>query len=233
MPYNSSSFERQLAKYKQAQAEKAVAQMPRKYEDPHHVKSQISSDRGTIRSYALEPTQMVGDGAQSTPVAKREPIVLAPIIIQGKKPLFKRTWFLVLVLTTLPTLAAPVLFKDQWNELMGVADTVRSSTGVDPFAMSTYTNLFKGRAIKAEPAEQASAPDNTIQPLQPKAQTESALDVTKDMSQPMDMNNAVEHAQERTEAITSKGADYSMKYIEEETKRLNDAAKQFDQQYKK
>jgi len=66
LPYNSSSFERQLAKYKQAQAEKSVGDLPRKkyemYDDPHQVKSAIpAADRGAIKSYALDPVQMMGE----------------------------------------------------------------------------------------------------------------------------------------------------------------------------
>ena len=228
MPYNSSSFERQLAKYKQAQAEKAVGDMPRKkYEsygdDPHKIKSRVNTDRGSIKSYALEPVQIMGEGAQTAPLVRER---ITPIIVaKAKKPFYQRTWFVLLVLTTLPTLAMPILYKDKWHEMMGMATSIKSSTGVDPLAVSTYTNLWKNRGQNNQAAPVQEDATNT-------ASTPSAIQ-PEHMAAPTDMTHAVEKAQERAEEITSQGAGYSMQYIEEEAKRLNDAAKKFDQQYKK
>lgn len=231
MPYNSSSFEKQLAKYKQAQAEKVVADMPRKkyevYEDPHQVKSKIAVDRGAIKSYALDPVQMMGEGGQTAPIANKVDLMMSPIIVKRKKPLYKRVWFILLVVTTLPTFAAPILFKDEWNQMMGIAASIKTSTGVDPMAVSTYTNMLKRNAAPAaEPA--------VVQGPAPVRETESALDIKdSELAEPMDMHNAVQRAQEKADSITSQGTGYSMKYIEEESRRLNDMAKEFDAQYKK
>jgi len=227
LPYNSSSFERQLAKYKQEQAQKSVADLPRKkyetYSDPHQVKSRVNTDRGSIKSYALEPVQIMGEGAQTAPLLREAAV---PIIIQShKKPYYKRAWFLFLVLTTLPTLAMPVFYKEQWNEMKGMVSSVRETTGVDPMSASTYTHLFRNR--------NANAPDHGSALHTQQEDSASSMPQEHTLAPPADMGHAVEQAQERAEEITSQGAGYSMQYIELEARRLNDAAKKFDQQYKK
>jgi len=243
LPYNSSSFERQLAKYKQAEAEKAVGDLPRKkyevYDDPHQIKSAIpAADRGHIKSYALDPVQLMGEGGQTAPVINRQDVIsIQPMIVtrSAKKPFYLRTWFVLLVITTLPTLAMPVMFKAQWAEMMGIVDSIKTSTGVDPLSIKTYANMFHHRAAPQQsPEEQADAVLHPNEPTVPAAASQNGVQIDKnDMAQPMDMGNAVQKAQERTESITSKGTDYSMKYIEDETNRLNAEARKFDEQYKK
>jgi len=223
LPYNSSSFERQLAKHKQAQAAKAVAAIPRKiHEDPHKVQSHISAERGSIKSYAKDPLQLMGEGAQTTPVITQRDEVIIPIIIQrSHKPWYKRTWFVLLVITTLPMLFAPILYKEEMTQLKDTASMVKTTTGVDPFALKTYTNMMRGKAAEPET------------PQQPAAVITEATPANVTPSDKVDMKQAVQGAQEKAESVTSKGASYSMQYIEEETKRLNEAAKQFDKEFKK
>ena len=220
MPYNSSSFEKQLARYKAAQAAASVEKMP---DDPHRVRARVStSERGKLQPNTIGVSQLVGDGPQTTPVLRGDQKVdpnmgnQTIIIVQGKKkkPLLLRGWFIFLATTILSTAAIPVFYKEEMKEMMGLLDTVKSTTGVDPLSVTTYKNMIKGKAHESTepPVAPVAIPADTPEPT-------------------MNVHSVVEKAQQKADDVTSRGAGASMKYIEEETKRLNDMAKQLDQQY--
>jgi len=215
MPYNSSSFEKQLARYKAAQAGKAIENVPSI--DPHRARARVAAAQGRIQPNVVVTSQVVGDGPQSTPVLRPEQLADAElagqtvIIVKGKKkPLWARGWFVFLLTTVLSTAAMPIFFKEEMAEMKGLLQTVKTTTGVDPLSMKTYTNMVKGAPVETAPVPEAAA----------------------DVPAPTtDIHAVVDKAQQKAEDVTSRGAGHSMKYIEDETKRLNDMAKQLDQQY--
>lgn len=219
MPYNSSSFEKQLARYKAAQAGKVIEKTPR---DPHVAQARIASPLGKVQSSAqlVQTSQIIGDGPQTTAVLRGDQKVeTAPagqtvIIIHGKKkPLWARGWFVFLLTTVISTAAMPVFFKDEMKEMMGLLDTVKTTTGVDPLSIKTYTNLAKGQPAQSQDGMKLVEPAERATP------------------EPTDIHAVVDQAQQRAEDVTSRGAGHSMKYIEDETRRLNEMAKELDAQY--
>lgn len=223
MPYNSSSFEKQLAKYKIAQAQKAAGAAP---EDPHVTRSRVASATGALKPNIVPGTQLVGDGPQTTPVQRADKTYtddFTPIIVDArKKPFYRSGWFIFIIFSIVSTAAMPIFFKDEMNQVLDVASSVKSSTGVDPFAMTTYTNLLKG----APPQPVAPQAPVQIQPMSTLSQ-----DQNSSAQDPLDMRAIAEQVEQNAKAVTSQGSAHSMQYIEEETRRLNEAAKQFDEQY--
>lgn len=204
MPYNSSAFEKQLARYKAAQAGKAAAENTP--HDPQRVRARTSMDYGQVKSSTIGVSQLVGDGPQTTPVLRSDQLkdgALSQTVIvieNKKKPIWLRGWFIFLMTTVLSTAAMPVFFKGEMEQMIGLMASVKSSTGVDPLSINTYTSMVKGGLT------QTPAPTT-------------------------DIHATVEQARQRAEEVTSQGGAASMEYIQSETQRLNDMARQLNEQY--
>lgn len=218
MPYNSSAFEKQLAKYKAAQAVKAVADIPLKG-DGHAVKSRVAAASGKVQPNTVTATQLTGDGAQVAPVLREDQRVDAEaaqtviIIDKRRQPFYLRGWFLFLLFSVLSTAAMPIFFKDQMKQVFDMADNVKTTTGVDPFALKTYTGMINNNA--APPPGIEAVPG---QPSQPAA-AGAAIST-----------EAVQAAQDKANAVVQQGPEKSMQYIQDEADRLNKMAKELDKQ---
>lgn len=206
MPYNSSAFEKQLAKYKAAEGAKKVAEMP-------------ASDRER-KIVAPLPSYLKDGGSAGGALRddqKREALAIEPVIVVSRrKPLYKRAWFAFMLLSVASAIATPVVFKDEMRQLMGVVDTVKTTTGVDPLSLKTYTGMIKGTPV--------------VNPVAPAQSGAGAEAMPSPAINPMDMQAVMEAAQQRAQGASAQGAEHSMKYIEEETRRLQEMARELEQQ---
>lgn len=221
MPYNSSAFEKQLAKYRNEQASKALADTTPV--DPHVVRARVNTGRGVLTPTANPLASEEGDlSSRSRKVSAQKPEDLPIDVKKAKKPFYRRGWFVFLAFSVLSTAAVPVFMKDEMAQLMGVVDSVQASTGVDPLSLDTYKRMFRGEpvapAAEGAPAESAAA---AAQPVTPAPVIPVGTD----------MHALVDAAQAKAAEVSSQGPQQSMQYIEEETKRLQSMAKDFDKQY--
>ncbi|NBX67093.1 MAG: hypothetical protein EBQ96_08875 [Proteobacteria bacterium] len=241
MPYNSSAFEKQLAKFKEQQAVKASSE--EKLEDAHVTKPRIEVGCGTINPAAVEPLSVV-------PQEKEEPIIPAPVIEAAKKPFYKQGWFMFLLFSAVTSGAMPIVFKGQMDEMMGMANSVHATSGVDMFSPETYKKIFSGQALTAnrhqateQPATPKQAEETPIKKIvsRVKAEATAKSEVIKTKIEqaqtpavtqpPQDIHDIVNMATQKAQEVTAQGPEKSMEYIESEAKRLEEMAKQFDQTY--
>ncbi len=221
MPYNSSSFERQLARYRNEQAaQKALSATG---EDQHLVKPKAGSVRVEIRpgpAVAAQPSQVLGEQQQRR--MEKPEMQTAP---HGEKPFYRRGWFLFLAFSVLSTAAIPVFFKSEMQMLSGVTDSVRAETGLDLTSAQTYKNMI-GQYIHRVPAQPESpdAPQTGSGHAEPSPGEYTA-------AQPADFHAVVENAQARALEVSKQGSASSLKYIDEEAKRLQQMSRDFDAKY--
>lgn len=242
MPYNSSAFEKQLAKFKEQQAGKEE-----KTEDAHVAKPRIEVGRGTVVPTLAEVSEQAP--AKPAPAAVPEELVVAAAAT-APKPFYKRGWFTFLLFSVVTSAAMPVVFKSQMDEMMGMANSVHSSSGVDIFAPDTYRKIFSGAALTANrqqaESEAQSQPiaENPIRKIVSKVKAEAAAktEVVKSKIEaseavptstqtPTDMHEIVNMATQKAQEVTAQGPEKSMQYIESEAKRLQEMAEQFDNTY--
>jgi hypothetical protein len=90
--------------------------------------------------------------------------------------------------------------------------------------------LGRGSAPQENPA-QAEVIDPTELPSQAASSAATAPSDEEMPANPMDMGEVMQKVKQKTDSVTSQGAEHSMQYIEDEAKRLQDMAKEIDKQY--
>ncbi len=224
MPYNSSAFEKQLAKHKAEQAAKAIADLP---DAGHRGALRATPGKGAgkqgveprstpVRSQSLQ--QIIKDGPERKPLHRTDQMLDARdgkvVVVGRRKPLYRRTWFVMLVFSVVSTALSPVIFKDEIAHIRGLMEGIKTSTGIDPLSIDTYKDMAKGRL--ASPTMTGITGNTALQPV---------------VAVPAPTTNTgqvVEQAQERVQGVIRQGPDTSMRYIEEEAKRLEAMARELD-----
>lgn len=228
MPYNSTAFQKQLAKHRAAEAARTVKADASP--DPHVVRARASAERGVLKPAPIDVAAAEEAARKkagiAAPVLRSDQFVdddYAPIIVRApKKPVYARGWFVFVAFTVLSTAAVPIFFKDEMKQVIAVGDSVKTSTGVDPFSPKTYLDMARGKMAANPP--QPSPNVNPVPYQGGKQQTQPTANTT-------DMHAVVDQAQERAADVVSKGPAQSMQYIQSETQRLQKMAKEFDDQY--
>ncbi|MCB1538078.1 MAG: hypothetical protein H6865_08065 [Rhodospirillales bacterium] len=226
MSYKSIAFEKQLAKYRQDQAVKSIMDLPdHKHRPAERVQAspQAQTSRGlgagpSLRTHSLDEIARASAPQHETPVQTDQVLAAHPAPERDalpKKPLYARTWFWALVMLVMVGIAAKPMLSERLAQLHGIAQTIENSTGIDPFSAKTYGDLARGKLDA--PKLNAAAADTKTQPLVPVPAP------SHDTAQMM------REAQDRADAVARQGSSASMRYIEEETKRLNEMAKEIDQ----
>ena len=202
MPYNSSSFERELARLKAEKAVKQVEGLPLSSgDDAHMPKPQAKGVGGTVipnRAARASAGEVIPNKN-----APREPDDYeGPVIVRSsRKAFYKRGWFIFLAFSVLSTAAVPVFFGKETNTMLELASSMKASTGVDPFALKTYTNLLK---------HDQAAPETP---------------------QPATQETIVEQVQKSPSTPAAQPDTHTMQYIEQESKRVQDMARELDKKF--
>ncbi|MBU6235909.1 MAG: hypothetical protein KGQ41_08695 [Alphaproteobacteria bacterium] len=243
MPYNSSAFEK--FKKNQKVASSAGA------DDPHVVKSRITV-RGEVKAHA--PAFTASDTPKAAIHPKEELIETEIVQTKQAKPFYARSWFLFLLFSVITTGIIPLVFKNQMDTLMGMADTVKTQTGVDAMSPDTYKAMFTGKPLPANRTAVAASDSSSAPPISaaPTPESTSTFGKIKQAASKLkgsetpaptkiaaptqlqttgDLHEMVDQAAERAAQVTAQGPEASMQYIQQETERLNNMAKQFDNTY--
>lgn len=252
MPYNSAAFEQQLAKFKKQQAAKAGL-AEEKTEDAHVTKPRVEVGRGTVT-----PNVLSDPLAEKAAVPTKETETVVIVEAAPKKPFYRQSWFVFLLFSVAISGAMPMVMKGQMDDMWGMANTVNSTTGVDIFSPETYKKMFAGQpvAIKAPayeprtnsatPEGETAAAENPIKaivktvkekaqkakaPATAQSETAEQPTATAPLQSATDIHQMVDMAAEKAKEVTAGGTESSMKYIEEESKRLQKMAEEFDNTY--
>lgn len=188
MPYNSSAFEAQLAKYKNAKIVKDVADLP---DDRHRSQTRIKTDSSRITPTYDAPKQG-GESLKSLREAKSH-IPDGMMLVPKKKRASGKLFTLLFLVGCLAV--AGVKQRDQIQAMIA---QVTATTGV------------------------ASVPAADVPSL---SSSISAMGVGGGS-----LSDAMAEAEAKAAAVASQGPALSMKYIQDETKRLQDMAKQIGAQ---
>lgn len=181
MPYNSSAFEAQLAKYKNAKIVKDVADLP---DDRHRPQTRIKTESGRISpnpdTHAQTPHSL-----KTLREAKME--IPEGMMLVHKKKTSKAGKFVLLFMIGCLAVAG----VKQRDKVEAMLASITASTGV------TVQSVDTSAAISSMGANIGGG----------------------------DLMRAMKDAQDKAAAVASQGPAQSMKYIQEETKRLQDMAK--------
>lgn len=220
MPYNSSAFEKQLQKYKNEAAKKTAST-----DDAHVAKPQVVIGRGEV-----QPNIDLKATPTNAPITT-EITPDAPPTELISKPFYKQGWFLFLLFSAATAMAIPAAMKTNMDGLMDMANMVKSSPAVATSTQKPATAPQK--SSKREPmADIAEKPSPVLKSEKIKTVVKETLSNRNiQMQTTSDLHSMVEKAAAQAAEVSAQGPEQSMQYIEEQTRQLQNMAKQFDETY--